>query len=69
MKRNWVRWVGMLGGAVTAALFVGLLHLKVQQENLEPTRLLQGFSLLLLGLAVGLPWLLIAGRRGLRRHS
>jgi hypothetical protein len=50
---------------------VELLHLKVWQQNLKPTALLQAVSLLLpgLGFGFGLPWLLAAGRRNQRRRS
>ena len=59
MARRWIRWVAVLGGGATAALCVGLLQLKVQQENLEPTALLKLVFLLLLGLGFALPWLLV----------
>ena len=66
--RSWVRWLAMFGGGSAAGLCVGLLRLKVWQQNLEPTPLLQAASLLLLGLGVGLPWL-ATGRRMRRRRS
>ena len=59
MGGRWTRWVAVLGGGAAAALCVGLLQLKVQQENLEPTALLKLVSLLLLGLGFALPWLLV----------
>ena len=56
MARRWIRWVAVLGGGAAAALCVGLLHLKVEKANLEPTALLKLFSFLLLGLGFALPW-------------
>jgi hypothetical protein len=67
MVGTWIRWTAALGGGLVAGLCVGLLHLKVWRQNLEPTPLLQAVSLLLLGLGVGLPWRLVSGRRGRRR--
>ena len=65
--RSWGRWVAVLGGGVIAGLCVALLQLKVQQENLQPTPLLQLVSLLLLGLGFALPWWLVSRWRHRRR--
>src|SRR5215213_2140710 len=52
MMRSWTRWVAVLGGGIIAGLCVALLQLKLQQENMQPTPLLQLVSLLLFGLGV-----------------
>ena len=46
--------VAVPGGGSAAGLCVGLVHLEVRQQDLEPTPLLRAVPLLLLGL--GLPW-------------
>jgi hypothetical protein len=60
MVRRWVQWLTVLSGGLAAGLGVSLLQLKVQQENLQPTPLLQLVSLLLLGLGFALPWWLVS---------
>ena len=48
--RGRVRRLAVLSGGLAAGRCVGLLHLKVRQQNLEPTLLSQAVSPLLLGL-------------------
>jgi hypothetical protein len=67
MMRSWGRWVAVLGGGVIAGLCAALLQLKVRQENLQPTPLLQLVSLLLLGLGFAVPWWLVSRWRHRRR--
>jgi ABC-type uncharacterized transport system permease subunit len=59
MVRSLVGWLAALTGGLVAGLCVALLHLKVQQENLQPTLLLTIASVALPGLGFGLPWLLV----------
>ena len=59
MVKSLVRCLAVLTGGLAAGLCVALLYRKVQQENLQPTLLLNIASVALPGLGFGLPWLLV----------
>ena len=54
-KSGLMKWFAMFVSGLAAILCVGLVRLKVQHENLQPTLLLNLASIALIALGFGLP--------------